>query len=119
MTFGHSYYIDLTYCDLDKISSIRNVANYYVELLTVLNMINHKFIIDRYGNNKDVFGISFVGLIDQSSITGHFVESDEDNPKAYIDIFTCSELDKPKCVEITKLFFATDKTKIRTQYHLR
>jgi len=119
MTFGYYFSIDLEYCDLKKISSIRNVTNYYVELLIKLNMINHKFMIDRYGNNKDVYGISFAGLIDQSSICGHFVENDESNPKCYIDIFTCGEINRNACIAITKLFFGTEETLIKTNYKIR
>jgi len=119
MEFGYYLSIDLDHCDLEKISSMRIVAQYYVELLVRLNMINHRFIIEKYGSNKEVYGISFVALIDQSSICGHFVESDEENPRSYIDIFTCGKIDIDLCVDITKLFFATEKTKIKTNYQKR
>jgi len=117
--FGYYLSLDMNHCDLEKISSIRTVANFYVELLVKLDMVNHRFVIDRYGNNHNIYGISFVALIDQSSICGHFVESDEENPRCYIDIFTCCELDKEECEEVVKLFFGTEKSSIITNYHLR
>ena len=118
MVFGHYFSIDLEHADLDKISSMRNVANYYVELLIKLNMKNHKMLMDRYGDDS-VYGITLIAMIDLSSISIHCVENDETNAKCYIDIFTCGEIDRSKCIAVTKLFFGTEETLIKTNYKIR
>lgn len=118
MVFGYLTTFDMNHADYHAISTMTKVGDFYYDLLEQIGMKNHKFVIDKYGNLDSVYGITFVSMIDCSSITGHFVE-DKINPRLYIDVFSCKLYDKNLVQEVIYEHFGTTRSKFKIEEIIR
>jgi len=59
-------------------------------------------IIEHFGEDEKIAGISFAQMIETSSITGHFANCTN---SAYIDIFSCKIYDPHKVIIFTAKYF--------------
>lgn len=101
--WGLSTSIDIIDCNLDKIKDEDYVQKYIYELCDLLEMsLYHDSIIANFGIDEKINGISFMQLIETSSITGHFANFTK---RAYIDIFSCKIYDPYAATEFTRKFF--------------
>jgi S-adenosylmethionine/arginine decarboxylase-like enzyme len=101
--FGISLIIDLKQCNFLMIKNISFIRDYIVDLCNIIDMtrVGDPLLLD-YGESPEIAGISFLQLIETSSITGHFVNKSRNG---YIDIFTCKAFDPIKAVEFTCSYF--------------
>lgn len=107
--WGYLASIDIMDCNPDKIREKSAIEGYIKELGKVINC--HLYgppHIARIGEGKRLLGWSFTQLVTTSSITGHFVES---NNSAYIDIFFCNYFDPDKAIKFTEEYFEAKKIK--------
>jgi len=105
--WGYLASIDIMDCNPEKIREKASIEVYIKELSKVVNC--HLYgppTIARIGEGKRLLGWSFTQLVTTSSITGHFVES---NNSAYIDIFFCNYFDPEKAIKFTEEYFGLKK----------
>jgi S-adenosylmethionine/arginine decarboxylase-like enzyme len=67
-------------------------------------------MIDRFAEGP-LEGYSMMQFIETSSITAHF---DEEENRAFIDIFSCQFFDASQAVKFSKKFFNAKNYKIKT-----
>lgn len=108
--WGYLASIDLVDCNPDKIRDKKAIEKYIKDLSKVIDC--HLYgppTIARIGEGERLLGWSFTQLVTTSSITGHFIES---NNTAYIDIFFCNYFDPDKTVKFTQDYFEAKKIKV-------
>jgi S-adenosylmethionine/arginine decarboxylase-like enzyme len=101
--WGYLASIDLIDCDPDKVRDKKTIEKYIKDLSEVIKC--HLYgppTIARIGEGKRLYGWSFTQLVTTSSITGHFIES---NNTIYIDIFFCNYFDPDVAAKFTKDYF--------------
>jgi len=105
--------IDLYGCDPDLIKSFPDIKQYVNELCLAIDMEKHgETLVERFA--EDYYeGVSMLQFIETSSITAHF---DEQENRAFLDIFSCKFFDGKKAVEFSKEFFKASHYKIRMMY---
>lgn len=108
--YGHELIINLSGCNLQKISTKEVLIEYVDKLCKLINMKKlGETIAENFGFGKDfTAGYSIVQLIETSSITGHFSNLWR---KAYINVFSCQEFDPKAVEEFTKDFFEAEEIK--------
>ena len=107
--WGYLASIDIVDCNPEKIRSKKAIEKYIKELSQVISC--HLYgppHIARIGEGKRLLGWSFTQLVTTSSITGHFVES---NNSVYIDIFFCNYFDPANAIRFTAEYFEAKKVK--------
>jgi len=113
---GQELIMDLFNCSLEIVSSKKKIQEFIDILCPLIKMAKYGPLkIERFGQ-KSPFGegYSFLQFIETSSITGHLLEINE--PKAYINIFSCRHFDEVKAVNFTKDFFKAKSVKKRNIY---
>ena len=100
--------LDLTACDIESISSHRNIYNFIKALVTEIDMVAYgEPFIERFATHDPAkAGYSLCQMITTSSITGHFVEL---NGNAYLDIFSCKPYDIETVCAVVTLYFKPKK----------
>ena len=107
--WGLTAIINLYDCDDKKIKSPITIKKFIKEICSVISMQRHgETLIDRFGEG-DLEGYSAMQFIETSSITAHF---DEEENRAFIDIFSCKEFDTYLALEFCVSFFNAKKSKI-------
>jgi S-adenosylmethionine decarboxylase len=108
--WGYLASIDLVDCSPEKVRDKKTIEKYIKELSEVIDC--HLYgppTIAKIGEGKRLNGYSFTQLVTTSSITGHFVES---NNTIYIDIFFCNYFDPDKAVRFTQEYFEAKKIEV-------
>jgi S-adenosylmethionine/arginine decarboxylase-like enzyme len=109
--WGYHAMFDCASCDLDKITSKENVAEFIKELVPAIDMIAFgEPMIEHFATHApDKAGISFIQMIETSNISGHLVDSNGD---AYIDIFSCKTVDVKIAEEVISKYFNPKKIRL-------
>lgn len=101
-TWGLSTHINLRNCDKEKIRDPKKIALFCKKLCDLLKLQGvGKINIRRFGKGR-LNGYSMFQFIETSSISAHF---DEQDNKAFIDIFSCKKYDSKKAGMFCKNFF--------------
>lgn len=89
--------IDLKGCPLDKVTDGNLIRKFIKALIVKIDMVPLWPLMLDYCETHDPkkYGWSFVQMIQDSNITGHFCDIDG---SAYLDVFSCKDYD-PKDVE--------------------
>lgn len=110
-SFGMELVVDLTKCDLTKISSKEYIRSFVVKLCdeTIEMKRFGKPLIPNFGHeNKITSGFSLVQLIETSSVVAHFSDFKK---TAYINIFSCKWFDTKKTAKFCKEWFGAKQMK--------
>jgi S-adenosylmethionine decarboxylase len=108
--WGYLASIDLVDCSPEKVRSKEAIERYIKDLSKIIDC--HLYgtpTIAKIGEGKRLYGFSFVQLVTTSSITGHFIES---NNSIYFDIFFCNYFDPDKTAKFTKDYFEAKDMKV-------
>lgn len=108
--WGYHLILDCKGCDKEKISSKDVIVNFTKSLVSKIDMVafGEPTVQHFATHNPHAAGYSLVQLIETSSITGHFVDSNGD---AYIDIFSCKPFDEEVAKSVVASFFGPNKVK--------
>lgn len=110
--WGYHTIIDLKNCDPYLISDEEYITKFVIKLCDLIKMTRYGDpIVVRFGKNPSVTGYSMFQLIEESNISGHFIEN---LSSACLDIFSCKEYDVEKAVKFCKDYF--DAEEIEIQY---
>lgn len=95
--WGYHLILDCQGCNRSEIANKENLKAFIKTLVREIDMLAYgEPVLEHFAtHDAEKGGYSLVQLIETSSITGHFVDSNGD---AYIDIFSC----KPFSIEIAK-----------------
>lgn len=105
--------IDLYDCDPMLIKSFPDIKRYVKELCLEIDMERHgETLVERFAEGY-YEGVSMMQFIETSSVTAHF---DENENRAFLDIFSCKFFDGKKALEFSKKFFKASRHKIRMMY---
>jgi S-adenosylmethionine/arginine decarboxylase-like enzyme len=110
--WGYLCSIDITDCDPAKVRAQDSILTYNRDLCKLIKC--HPYgepTIARIGDGPQLFGWSYTQLVTTSSITGHFIES---NNSAYIDIFFCRYFDPDEAVKFTVDYFNAKNVIVHT-----
>lgn len=100
--WGLSAMIDLYDCDAEKIKSFEEIERFVIELCDLIDMKRYgKAMIERFAEGY-YEGVSLLQFIETSSITAHF---DEQENRAFIDIFSCKYFEPQQAADFCKEFF--------------
>ena len=88
-----------------NIDDKKNIEKFIKDLVEKIDMVSVGEPIIEYLAPKefDKAGFSLVQLIETSSITGHFIDSNGD---FYLDIFSCKKFDKDIVIQCVKQYFS-------------
>lgn len=104
--YGMELTLNLYDCDLKKLNSKKQIQKFVITLCDdVIQMKRFgKPLIPNFGHdNPTTSGFSLVQLIETSSVTGHFSESQR---SCYLNIFSCAPFNPQKTAEFCQKFFA-------------
>jgi S-adenosylmethionine decarboxylase len=109
--WGQHLLLDCASCDIGKVTSKENVYNFIKELVPAIEMVafGEPMVEHFTTHDPDKSGISFFQMIETSNISGHLVDMNGD---AYIDIFSCKDVNVDIAVEIVKKYFKPEKIRI-------
>ena len=110
--YGKELILDLSDCDPRVIRSKKKILEYLKKICDLIEVKKYgRPIIERFGlKSRWGAGYSFFQFIEESSISGHFLESQN---SAYLNIFSCKLFDDKKTTEFSKKFFKAKKIKNR------
>jgi len=110
--YGKELILDLYRCDSEVIKSKKKILEYSNKLCQLIKMKKYgKPVIERFGENTLWGeGYSFFQFIEESSISGHFLEGEN---VSYLNIFSCKFFDDKTAKDFTKKFFKAKKIKNR------
>jgi S-adenosylmethionine/arginine decarboxylase-like enzyme len=108
--YGKELILDLYDCDPKIIRSKKKILEYNNRICNLIRVKKYgKTIIKRFGDNSRWGkGYSFFQFIEESSISGHFLEGEN---IAYINIFSCKPFNDKIVKGFTKKFFKARKMK--------
>ena len=108
--WGLSAAIDLYGCDSRKIKSPEIIEKFVIELCELIDMKRYgPAMIERFAEGY-YEGVSLLQFIETSNITAHF---DEQENRAFIDIFSCKHFDPETAAKFCKEFFTADRYQLR------
>lgn len=94
-----------------NVSSKEAIYSFIKELVPAINMIAYgEPSIEHFAQHDPTkSGYTLVQLIETSSITCHFVDSNGD---FYLDVFSCKEVPVDKTIEVVKKYFSPKNIKM-------
>ena len=107
--YGMELTLNLYACSLEKISTRKHLQEFVIILCRdIIHMKRYgKTLIPNFGHDSPTTsGYSLVQLIETSSVTGHFSDSQR---SCYLNIFSCSYYDAQKTAQFCKDFFEAKK----------
>jgi S-adenosylmethionine/arginine decarboxylase-like enzyme len=109
--YGKELILDLIDCQPEIICSKEKILEYSDKICNLIKVKKYgKLVIKRFALQSDWAGYSFFQFIEESSISGHFLEKQN---LAYINIFSCKNFDDKKVIDFSKKFFKAKKIKNR------
>lgn len=115
--YGLELILELFGCDLKVLTSAKKIREFLVLVCKEVNL-------GRYGPPRikrfkggGLFGegYSFFQFLNSSSITGHFIETED--RIAFINIFSCGVFDPKKAADFSKKFFKAETIKTKLIIH--
>jgi S-adenosylmethionine/arginine decarboxylase-like enzyme len=109
---GKELILDLFGSDFEIITSKKKILEYVSKICKIIKIKPFgKTQIERFGEkSRWGKGYSFFQFIEESSISGHFIEGEN---IAYINIFSCKPFNDKIAKDFTKRFFKAKKVKNR------
>jgi S-adenosylmethionine/arginine decarboxylase-like enzyme len=110
--WGQHLYIDLGDCDPENVRSAELIKIFMERLVKEIGMKQFgEVIMERFAlHDSKVAGYSAMVFLETSSITSHYAE---ESNSVYLDIFSCSKIDKRKaikyCVDAFKAGYVRSK----------
>lgn len=109
--WGASSFITLYGCDPAMIKSFQDIHDFSVALCKAIDMKKYGSpMIERFAEGY-YEGCSLLQFIETSSITAHF---DEQENRAFIDIFSCKYFNGEEAADFCKNFFKADSYEVGT-----
>jgi S-adenosylmethionine/arginine decarboxylase-like enzyme len=107
---GKELILDLYDCDPKIVRSKIKILEYVDKICKLIKMKKYgKAVIKKFGENTAFGkGYSFFQFIEESSISGHFLEKES---IAFLNIFSCKFFDEKRVIDFTKKFFKSQKVK--------
>jgi S-adenosylmethionine decarboxylase len=102
--WGYHLILDCQGCDVKMVSDRANIKRFIETLVQDIDMKAYgEPLLEHFAtHDPSKGGYSLVQLIETSSVTGHFVDSNGD---AYIDIFSCKPFSSEIVKEVVYTFF--------------
>jgi S-adenosylmethionine/arginine decarboxylase-like enzyme len=108
--WGLSAAIDIYGCDPILIKTPKDIERFVIGLCKEIKMKRHgKAMIERFAEGY-YEGVSMMQFIETSSITAHFEEQES---RAFIDVFSCRYFSPEKAGQFCKKFFKANKLKLK------
>jgi S-adenosylmethionine/arginine decarboxylase-like enzyme len=109
-SWGLHAVIDLYGCNPELIKSFKEIERFVIELCELIDMKRYgKAMIERFASDY-YEGVSLLQFVETSSITAHF---DEQENRAFIDIFSCKYFAPEKAVAFCQNFFKAKDNKVQ------
>jgi S-adenosylmethionine/arginine decarboxylase-like enzyme len=109
--WGLSAMIDLYGCDPGLIQSFEDIKRFVDELCVHIDMKKYgETLVERFAEGY-YEGVSMLQFIETSSITAHF---DENENRAFIDIFSCKYFEPEKAARFCQDFFKAKNAKLNS-----
>jgi S-adenosylmethionine decarboxylase len=103
MIWGYSCSISLSDCDQDKIRDGEYISQVFMDTVRAIKMTPYgKPQMVHFGKDPKVTGWSANLFLEESNMTGHFVEGDN---SAHLDVFSCKKFDARELEESLKSAF--------------
>src|SRR5690348_9419093 len=101
--WGYHLILDCQGCEIALVSDPQNLTNFIKTLVREIDMKAYgEPILEHFAtHDPSKGGYSLVQLIETSSLTGHFVDSNGD---AYLDIFSCKPFSSETVKEVVHTF---------------
>ena len=109
--WGYHLILDCKRCDMAKVTDGDHIRAFAKALVLGIKMkaFGEPLVVHFAAHEPEVGGYSLVQLIETSSITGHFVDSNGD---AYLDIFSCQSFDIAEAQNVIHTFFKPEQIKV-------
>lgn len=101
--WGYSLHITLQNCNPLKIRNENFISEAFENIVDHVKMTPYgKTQLIHFGKDPKVTGYSAILFLEESNLTGHFVEGDN---SAHIDLFSCKEFEIKDTVDFIKNSF--------------
>ena len=101
--WGYSLHITLQQCDSKKIRDGKFISNAFNKIVNHVEMTAYgETQLIHFGKDPKVTGYSAILFLEESNLTGHFVEGDD---SAHIDLFSCKEFKPTETAKYVKKIF--------------
>jgi S-adenosylmethionine decarboxylase len=108
-SWGLHAVIDLYGCDPELIKSFKAIKRYSIELTDLIKMKRYgKAQVERFATGYYA-GVSLFQFIETSSVTAHF---DEQENRAFIDVFSCKFFKAQQAAEFSKKYFKANDLRL-------
>jgi S-adenosylmethionine/arginine decarboxylase-like enzyme len=108
--WGYHAMFDCSRGDVEKVRDGDNIRAFVKELVPAIDMVAYgEPTVVHFAQHDDTkSGYSLCQMIETSSITGHFVDSNGD---FYIDVFSCKEVNVDVCCQLIEKYFTPEKVR--------
>lgn len=109
--WGYHLILDCKACNKDKIKSGENITAFVKHLVKAIDMKAYgEPLLEHFAtHNPEKGGYSLVQLIETSSISGHFVDENDD---VYLDIFSCKKFSIETVKEVVSEYFFPEQIRV-------
>lgn len=104
--WGYSLHVTLQKCQHDKIRDGKFISYAFNKIVDKVKMTAYgETQLIHFGKDPKVTGYSAILFLEESNLTGHFVEGDD---SAHIDLFSCKTFEPKETVSFIKELFEAD-----------
>lgn len=101
--WGYSLHITLQNCNPQKIRDEKYIAQSFEDIVKQVKMTPYgKTQAIRFGKDPEIVGYSAILFLEESNLTGHFVDYDN---SGHIDLFSCKFFETEETVSFIKNIF--------------
>ena len=101
--WGYSLHVTLQKCQKDKIREGKFISYAFSKIVDFVKMTAYgETQLIHFGKDPKVTGYSAILFLEESNLTGHFVEGDD---SAHIDLFSCKQFDPTETANYIKELF--------------
>lgn len=101
--WGYSLHVTLQKCSSEKIRSGEFISDAFSKIVKYVEMTPYgETQLIHFGKDPKVTGYSAILFLEESNLTGHFVEGDD---SAHIDLFSCKQFEPTNTVHYIKELF--------------
>ena len=109
--WGKHVIIDMSAGDKERVRSATHIRRFVETLVETIGMKAYgPPVLEHFAEHvPEAAGYSLVQLVETSAITGHFCDCSGD---AYIDIFSCKDIDAELAVEVVRATFRPEHVNV-------
>ena len=101
--WGYSLHVTLQQCNHDKIRQGKYISESFSKIVDFVKMTPYgETQLIHFGKDPKVTGYSAILFLEESNLTGHFVEGDN---SVHIDLFSCKQFDPTETTNYIKQLF--------------